>query len=433
MSSRSRNSVQAVLICGLLASAFALGVRFRGDAPSSPDPGLGLTGGTAVARTSAAAPAQPSDPPATDAPPARRSARHSVVVDIARDNSPAVVTVGTTRIVARRAPVYGSFGFFSQRYLEEGDFPYVGSGFIADMHSLLEEGEAPQDGDLSRNRYYVLTNYHVVDEAEKIYITMTDGREFPARLLDADQVVDVALLEIVAEAGAEFETVRLGDSDEIMIGESVVALGNPFGPLIEDPHPTVTVGVISALNRSFQPDVDPRTGAPRVYHDMIQTDAAVNPGNSGGPLLNFDGEVIGVNTFIISPAASSGVGGSAGVNFSIPINRARKVAREIIRFGRVRSLYLDFDVVSISPQLVRRYDLPESRGLLVWNIAREGPAAAAGLELGDVIVKVEGREIGSREDLLAVFYSRTVGESLRFTVSRGGGPAEIRYRIEEGK
>lgn len=423
-----------LLLTGCLAAgAFALGAAYnRTVAPDG--------GGVAVAQVAAPAaragarsgPADAADENPAPSPPAG-SRRHSVVVDIAATNSPAVVTIGTTRIIARRAPAFGSFGFFNQRYLEEGDFPYVGSGFIADMHSLLEEGETPLDGDTGRNRFYVLTNYHVVDDAEKIYITMTDGREFPARLLDADQVVDVALLEIVSDGKTDFESVRLGDSDGIMIGESVVALGNPFGPLIEDPHPTVTVGVISALNRSFQPDVDPRTGAPRVYHDMIQTDAAVNPGNSGGPLLNFDGEVIGVNTFIISPSASTGVGGSAGVNFSIPINRARKVAREIIRFGRVRSLYLDFDIVSISPQLVRRYDLPETRGLLVWNIAREGPASASGLELGDVILKVEGRDIASREDLLAVFYSRTVGENLRFQISRGGERIDISYRIEEGR
>ncbi len=368
------------------------------------------------------------------------SVRRSAVVDIAERVSPAVVTIGLTVRRPARSP-RDPFGLFSPLLEEfwglqgpgrarDEDVPYVGSGFIVAQSSVLGAGQRARIGN-PRARY-VVTNYHVVQGAREVFVTLTNGDRYAAEFLDADPVVDVALLRIDVPDGREIPTVRLGDSDDIMIGETVVALGNPFGPLIEDPHPTVTVGVVSAVDRSFQLEVDERSRSYRVYRNMIQTDASVNPGNSGGPLVNLDGEVIGINTFIISP----GRGGSAGVNFAIPINRAVRVAQEILQYGEIRSIYLDFDVRELGRyrrELLLQYGIQDAQGLLVASLLEtEGPAVRAGLEVGDVIVAIEGRPVTKKEDLFAQFISRTAGEKLRFTVSREGRRLEVEYEIPAG-
>ncbi len=360
------------------------------------------------------------------------SRRDSVVVEVAKKLSPAIVTINTTMLVRDRPRInfFGSDIQLGQGRVKEGLFPYMGSGFLISGRSLLGDSESAKSS--KADKIYVITNYHVVQNSERIFVTLTDGREFEARMLDADAVVDVALLELKAEKVGNIETAMLGDSDEIMVGETVVALGNPFGPIIEDPSPSVSVGVISAVNRSFQPEVDPQSGNARVYQNMIQTDAAINPGNSGGPLVNMDGEVIGINTFIISPGGSQGHASSAGVNFSTPINRALRVAQEILKYGKVRSLYVDFNVWAVNRQLVARYDLKEDHGMLVYNMARKGPAQAAGLELGDVILRINGREVRTEDEFYATIYSRTVGERLKFQISRDGKIAELEYEIQEG-
>lgn len=359
--------------------------------------------------------------------PSRASSRHSVVVDIAQKVSPAIVTIGTTMMVRGRTQlnVFDSdfFNFFVPGPSKEGYFPYMGSGFLVDEEDVL--GTKPASNNPTRT--FVLTNYHVIQQAEKIFVTLTDGREFPAKLLDADAVVDVALLELAVEGDKNIPTVKLGDSDAIMVGEGVVALGNPFGPIIEDPQPTVTVGVVSAVNRSFQPEVDPNSGNPRVYQNMIQTDASINPGNSGGPLVNMDGEVIGINTFIIAPGTSS----SAGVNFSTPINRAIRVGQEILQYGKVRSLYVDMNVYPVSAKLAQRYDLKETQGLLIVSMDKTGPGARAGLQAGDIVLKVNGKDILNADQFYAAFYSRTVGETIKFSISRDGARSELEYKIEE--
>lgn len=369
-----------------------------------------------------------------EAIPPPTSSRHSAVVEIAQSVSPAVVTIGVTVASRQLSPLdllgEGVFAPFDDRFgLRQGrvfeqEVPSVGSGFIVDLQGLLAPGQKPIRE--SQNTKYVLTNYHVVQDVRRINVTLTDGREYEARLLDADAIVDVALLELINPKNDPVPTVKLGDSADIMVGETAIALGNPFGPLIDDPHPTVTVGVISALNRSFQPEVDQRSGTARVYRNMIQTDASVNPGNSGGPLVNLDGEVIGINTFIISPGGR----GSAGVNFATPINRAVAVAREILIYGSVRSIKLDFDVVPINRMIARRYGLKEQRGLFVAKLAPKGPAETCGIRQGDIIVKIEGKDVTAPEDLLGHMYSSTVGERLKFTVSRNGQRFDAEYEIQ---
>lgn len=335
------------------------------------------------------------------------SPRRTVVVEIARRVSPAVVSIGVEKTTYQRDPVYRDSLFFPYYQIvpHKKQFPYLGSGVIID-----KEG-------------HVLTNYHVIEDAESITVTLTDNRTFQAKLLDADRYVDVALLKMQGVGpGDDLPVASLGDSDTAMTGETVLAIGNPFGPIIADPQPSVSVGVISALNRYFKPDPDKS-----IYTNMIQTDAAINPGNSGGPLVNLDGEVLGLNTFIFSRA-----GDSAGVGFSIPVNRCRRIVDEIRKYGKIRSIGLDFDALSLTPYIVKQLGLGVAAGALVRALDLGGAAETAGLQPGDVIVEANGIRISDRDDLIAQFLTRTVGEEVLFGVVRNGEPLNIKYVIKEG-
>jgi serine protease Do len=342
-------------------------------------------------------------------PPAA-SARHTAIVDVAQAVSPAVVSIGVTKTTyVRQYDPFGGDLFFTPYLMTrlKRDFPYLGSGFIIDTHG------------------HVITNYHVVEDSTSIQVTLTDGRSFQARLLDADSFIDVALLEIEGlDAADRLPIIKLGNSDDIMIAESVLAIGNPFGPLLADPRPSVSVGVVSAVNRSI------KTGetSDRFYQDMIQTDAAINPGNSGGPLVNLDGEAIGINTFILSRS-----GDSAGGGFSIPINRAMKIANEIIQFGKLRSIHPGFEMRNLSPFLIQTLHLNATSGALIWSTEVDGPAARAGLEPGDVVIAIDGKPIATAEDLVTTLKLHTVGDRLRLRVKRQEREIELAYAVEEGR
>jgi len=340
--------------------------------------------------------------------PRTNSSRHTIVVDVARQVSPAVVSIGVTRTTYRR--LYDPFGsdfFFapySIRPVRE-NLPYLGSGFIID-----DEG-------------HVVTNWHVVEDANEIHVTLTDHRTYSAKLLDADTYVDIALLKV--EGLKEDELLpyaRLGDSDDIMIGETVLAIGNPFGPMLADPQPSVSMGVVSAVRRSFRIG----TGSnQKIYEDAIQTDAAINPGNSGGPLINLDGEVVGINTFIFSRS-----GDSASVGFSTPINRAARIVNEIKQYGELRQMRIDFKTVSLTPYLVDIYALSVRSGAMVYEVDRDGPAYRSGLRPGDVIVDVEGKLIRGKEDVRDQMLARTIGENLKITIIRDDERKNLNYTIQ---
>jgi len=369
------------------------------------------------------------------------TARDSAVVDVAKQSIPAVVTLGLKVMQPIKRPSglpvrsllrpYADelFKTFTEGPDREKLLPYVGSGFIVDESGLLGRGFNPTEGD--PNARYVITNYHVIENYRNasILVTLNDGRVFPATLLDADAFVDIALLKIEEIEDEVLPTVRVGDSDDLSVGESVIALGNPFGPILDDPRPTVTVGVVSAVDRSLQSGTESSGGPTRAYVGMIQTDASINPGNSGGPLVNYDGEVVGINTFVLSLNGRD----STGVNFAMPINRAVGVAAEILRFGQVRAITIDLDVWTVNRYLMTRYALETDRGLLVWKIAENGPGEAAGLRESDVIEKVEGRPVFRPDDLYSHIFSRTVGESIRLSVSRKGERFETEYKITEAK
>ena len=249
-------------------------------------------------------------------------------------------------------------------------------------------------------RGYILTNSHVVAGAEEITVTLPDERSFPAKLVGADRLNDLAVLQI---KGARLPVAELGDSARLRVGETLVAIGSP---LWIEGGPTVTIGVVSALGRSME-----EPGLPKL-HNLIQTDAAINPGNSGGPLVNLAGEVVGINTAVI-PSAH-------GIGFAIAANTAKPVLRQLIEAGRVVRPSIGVDAMSLTPQRARANRLPVERGAMVVKAEPGGPADVAGIQPGDVITGVEGDAVKDVHQLHEALGRRRVGSPVLVTVRRGG-------------
>ncbi|MBN2621108.1 trypsin-like peptidase domain-containing protein, partial [candidate division WOR-3 bacterium] len=288
--------------------------------------------------------------------------------------------------------------FFPEQYYRQ-QIKSLGTGMI-----ITEDG-------------YILTNEHVVSNATDIHVSLPDGRNFSAELVAADRTIDLALLKI---EGEEFPHVVMGNSDDIMIGEWVIALGNPFGFLLEDTSPTVTVGVVSALYRSIKSTRDER-----VYKNMIQTDAAINPGNSGGPLVNILGQVIGINTFIFTSS-----GGSEGIGFARPVSIAKKFIDEAKEFGRVRSPWIGLWLQDITPELAKTLNI-EPIGILVTNIDEKSPASGAGIKVGDRLTRANGsmiRRVADWERLVAGVF---VGDTLHIAYTRLTKQMETSFIVTE--
>lgn len=262
----------------------------------------------------------------------------------------------------------------------------VGSGFLIDSSG------------------YVVTNNHVIDGAEKLEIKLNDGRTFPAEIVGTDPKTDLGLLKIDSDVSLPF--VSFGDSDEMRVGDWVLAVGNPFGL-----GGTVTAGIISARNR------DINSGP---YDDFLQTDAAINRGNSGGPMFNLDGEVIGVNTAIFSPN-----GGSVGIGFAIPSNIAKSVVAQLRDHGSVERGWLGVKIQGVTPDLAEAMRMPEAKGALVANVNENSPAARAGLRQGDVILRFDGHEIERMRDLPRLVAEVPPGRTVSVQVLRDGAKTEI--------
>lgn len=270
----------------------------------------------------------------------------------------------------------------------------MGSGFI-----ITEDG-------------LVVTNQHVIgNNPGEIVVFTTKGETFEAKLIGSDELTDIALLQIKSDN--IFNYIEFSDSDDIMVGEWAIALGNPFG-LFDDGMPTVTVGVVSAINRDFQ--ANPNN--PRVYIDMIQTDAAINRGNSGGPLLNSDGQLIGVNTFIYTGGTSAGF---VGLGFAIPSNRVDRIVSQLLTGGVI---LLDYDTgmefTSMTEQLIYRYSLPYVRGLLVTSVNKNGPAYESGVMPGDVIVSIGSERVISEMHAWALLADYDEGDLMYIELIRNG-------------
>ncbi len=338
------------------------------------------------------------------------ASRKTAIVRAAEEVGPAVVSVSVMQTRVVRTSPYVPFrdqhfdqffrNFFGEReYVEQ--VPSLGSGVIISEAGL------------------VVTNEHVVRDATEIKVTLTDGREMSGTVLASEPEYDLALVRI---EGKDLPTAKLGDSDGIIIGEWAIAIGNPFGFLLEDPHPSVTVGVISALHRSIKTD----EGVLGVYKDMIQTDAAINPGNSGGPLVNSLGEVIGINALIASRS-----GGSLGMGFAIPVNRVKHIVEEVAKYGHIRQIWIGFLVQEINPLIARSLGLENTRGVIVTQVDKDSPADKAGIKRADVITQVNKEPIRNIESAKKAIFGAEVGDRLEFGIVRQGREKNVSVDVEE--
>ena len=254
---------------------------------------------------------------------------------------------------------------------------------------------------------YVLTNNHVIRQAERIVVTLKDRRQFPAKLVGTDPGTDVAVLQIPAQ---NLTALRFGDSDALQVGDYVIAIGNPFGI-----GQTVTSGIVSALGRSGL--------SPEGYEDFIQTDASINPGNSGGPLINLRGELIGINTAILGP------GGNIGIGFAIPSNMARAVMAQIERFGEVRRGRLGIAMEDLTAAAAKKAGVSTLEGALIASVQPGSPAEKIGLRQNDVIVALNGRPVRSAAELRARLGLTPVGEEVELRILRGNETRNIKTKI----
>lgn len=313
--------------------------------------------------------------------------------------SPAVVniaTTGTVETTGRRNNPFQNDPFFRRFFNappQPRHFQSAGSGVIVDA----ENG-------------YIITNNHVVEHADKITVTMFDDRVLEATVVGKDPASDLAVLKVDSEG---LQDIPLANSDTARVGDFVVAIGNPFGL-----QHTVTSGIISALGRhGINPDG---------YEDFIQTDASINPGNSGGALINLNGELVGINSAIIS-----GGGGNIGIGFAIPSNMVRAVMNQIIEFGEVRRGLLGVQIYSLTPALAKEMEKEDALGALVSEVSEDSAAAKAGIEPGDIIIEVDGKTVKDSAELRNTIGMKPVGETVRIGVWRDGETRVVLARLGE--
>ncbi len=311
----------------------------------------------------------------------------------------AIVSITVTELQRGYTRDFDSFFFrFFERPIQR-EVQSMGSGFIISADGLI------------------VTNEHVASkQAKTIMIALSSGEEYEAELLGADEFADLALLQIISDKN-DFPYVEFANSNEVMVGEWAIAMGNPFG-LFANGQPTVTVGVVSGTNRDFRPDPQ----EPRVYLDMIQTDAAINRGNSGGPLLNSEGQVIGVNTFIFTGGTSSGF---VGLGFAIPSDRVLKIIGQLKDSGEV-SLNFDpgMEFTQMTNQLVYQYGLPPVAGLFVTSVNKDGPAYESGIMPGDIITRIGEERVSSEMHAWALMREFEEGDTMTLRLFREGNEYE---------
>jgi len=335
------------------------------------------------------------------------SSRRNAIVTAAQKVSPAVVSVSVVALRTVRADPFAGMmrDEFFDRFFPPMEYqekiPGLGSGVIVDASGI------------------VLTNGHVVRNAQDVKVTLSDGRQLPAKVLGATDLYDLAVLKV---EGKNLPTAPLGDSDDLVVGEWAIAIGSPFGYLLNDTQPTVTAGVVSATRRDIKSEVT-ESG---MYKNMIQTDAAINPGNSGVPLVNADGQVIGMNTFIFTQS-----GGSIGLGFAIPINLARRILQEIKTYGRVRTAWPGMTLQQITPYIAQRLGFNDLGGMVVSRVDADGPAARAGVRVGDRIRKVNGQSVDSVDDAQRSIYGAAVGDQLKLVVERDGKTQNLSLTLAE--
>ena len=304
---------------------------------------------------------------------------------------PGVVSITSSRTVTQFAPLTFEDFFTGRQRSQRAKSTSLGSGVI-----VSKEG-------------HILTNHHVIAGMTEIRVQLTDGRNLPAALIGSDPVTDIAVLRIAA---ANVEPLVLGESNDLQVGQQIFAVGNPYG--LEE---TVTRGIVSAKGRHAASDSS---------LEYIQHDAAVNQGNSGGPLLNLRGEIVGINSAIFSRT-----GGWQGISFAIPSNSARRVLEGIIKRGRVVRSYLGVVMQEISPELARTFGLPDSEGAIITEVAPGSPAALAGMKPGDVVRSFNGKRVRGVQQLRQVIAGGEVGQEVELGFLRGGQMAKARAKLAE--
>ena len=335
--------------------------------------------------------------------------RRNILTETVKKVSPAVVGISVIEIQQYQTP-FGNFfddPFFRQFFGDRGnrsrEVKELGSGYIISP-----------DG-------YIVTNDHVAGNAAQIKVTLTNGHTFDAKLIGTDHVSDIALLKI---EGKDLPYLDLGNSDDIIIGEWVIALGNPFGLFEINDQPTVTVGVVSARGMNLEPLND------RYYLNMIQTDAAINGGNSGGPLVNSLGQVIGMNTLIFT----AGSQGSIGLGFAIPINKVKKIVTELKSKGKIdRDFEIGMRIQSIDESIAKYYNLDRTRGVIITKVYPDTPADKAGLKEGDIILKVDNFRINDENTIFGVFYEFRTGQVIDIQILRDNEMMTKKMKLESRK
>lgn len=329
------------------------------------------------------------------------------ISDVVENTGPAVVRIDATRTVQSQVPEAFNDPFFERFFGSQIPMPPqerrqsgVGSGFI-----ISDDG-------------HIITNAHVIDGADRVSVTLKDGRTLDGEVLGTDPVTDVAVIKVNGQEN--LPVVTLSNSDQLRPGEWAIAIGNPLG--LDN---TVTVGIVSATGRSSG-----QVGVPDKRVDFIQTDTAINPGNSGGPLLNDRGEVIGVNTAIIQ--------GAQGIGFAIPINEAKQIAEALITNGQVEHAYLGVQMVTLDPQVKSEINsnpnsnlsINEDEGVLVVKVMPNSPAAKAGIRAGDVIQSIDGQAAEDSELLQRLVSKKRVGDQLELNIRRNQQDVELSARLE---
>jgi serine protease Do len=332
------------------------------------------------------------------------SLRPGSFAELAKQADPAVVNISTTQVVKQphmdpqfRSPFEDFFGdeffdkFFGDGRKREFRTQSLGSGFV-----INKEG-------------FIITNNHVIENAEEIIVKLSSGKEYEAEIIGTDSRTDLALVKI--EADAELPIIPLADSDDIQIGDWVVAIGNPFGL-----SHTVTAGIVSAKGRVI--GMGP-------YDNFIQTDASINPGNSGGPLLNIKGEVVGINTAIIASGQ--------GIGFAIPINMAKNIILQLKQKGKVTRGWLGVGIQEVTNELAQSFGLDEKTGALISSVREGDPASKYGIEVGDIIIEFDGKEIKEYKDLPRVVSNTVPGEKVSVKILRNGKEKTLKVVVGEMK
>ncbi len=329
--------------------------------------------------------------------------RNTIITETVKKVSPAVVGINVTKLKKYRDPFTADplFRYYFGDRVYTKEVKALGSGVIISP-----------DG-------YIVTNDHVAGEATEIIITMTDGTQHPAKIIGSDKATDICLLKI---DGKNLPYVKFGNSDDILIGEWVIALGNPFGLFEINDKPTVTVGVISSTGMNLN------SVNGRYYINMIQTDAAINTGNSGGPLLNSLGELIGINTLIFTPGGSPG---NIGVGFAIPINKVKQIIKQLKEKGYIdRNFWTGLRIQNIDARIARYFGLESTKGVIITDIVPGSPAEKAGLVVSDVIIGIDSFLVTNDESIISILNQYSTGDVIKVKVIRDGKKQTFAMKLE---